>query len=106
LADTLNLAAPSERLVEFDAMAAAFQQAADAAREESNTSAVGPEALTRVLTAAIKLYAAKIEAEGAAFPPVSAEKITPTEIVVFVSEAMRAADLNLFDLSMWYRRAR
>ena len=62
--------------------------------------------LERVLTAAIKLYAAKAEGVATPAPPVSADKITPTEVVVVVSEMLRAVDLNLFDLSMWYRRAR
>jgi hypothetical protein len=59
-----------------------------------------------VLTAAMKLYAAKAEGVATPAPPVSADKITPTEVVIVISELMRAADLNLFDLSMWYRRAR
>jgi glucan phosphoethanolaminetransferase (alkaline phosphatase superfamily) len=54
----------------------------------------------------MKLYAAKAEAEASPPPPVSAERITPTEVVVVISETMRAVNLNLFDLSMWYRRAR
>ncbi len=66
----------------------------------------GSGELERVLTAAIKLYAAKAEGVATPAPPVSADKITPTEVVVVVSEMLRAVDLNLFDLSMWYRRAR
>jgi hypothetical protein len=54
----------------------------------------------------IKLYAAKAEVEATPPHPVSADKITPTEVVVVISEMMRAVNLNLFDLSMWYRRAR
>ena len=51
-----------------------------------------------------KLYAAKAEAEERLPAPVSADKITPTEIVLVVSELLRAADISLFDLAMWYRR--
>jgi hypothetical protein len=54
----------------------------------------------------VKLYTVKAEAEAVPPPPVSAERITPTEAVVVISELMRAVNLNLFDLSMWYRRAR
>ena len=71
---------------------------------------IASEDIARVLTAAMKLYAAKVEMETgtAATPPspVAAERVTPTEAVVLVSELMRAVNLNLFDLSMWYRRAR
>jgi hypothetical protein len=62
--------------------------------------------IERVLTAVMKVYAAKAEGEVTPPSPVSADKITPTEIVVVISETMRAVNLNLFDLSMWYRRAR
>jgi hypothetical protein len=30
--------------------------------------------------------------------------VTPTEVVTVVSEMIRTAGLNLFDLSMWFRR--
>jgi hypothetical protein len=32
--------------------------------------------------------------------------VTPTDIVVTVSELIRAAGLNLWDLSMWFARKR
>ena len=91
---------------EFSSIAAAFVEVADRARSCATTSRIASGDLERVLTAAIKLYAAKAETEALPSPPVSADKITPTEVVVVVSEMMRAVDLNLFDLSMWYRRAR
>ena len=60
------------------------------------------EDIARVISAAVKLYTAKGEAEGVFAPPVVPEKVTPTEVVVVVSEMLRAADLNLFDLAMWF----
>ena len=33
-------------------------------------------------------------------------EVTPTEVVVAACEMIRVVDLNPFDLSMWYRRAR
>jgi DNA-binding IclR family transcriptional regulator len=69
-------------------------------------SRVPDDLIERVMTAAVKVYAAKGEAVGAYPLPLAADRITPTEVVVVVSEMIRAADLNLFDLSMWYRRAR
>jgi hypothetical protein len=62
--------------------------------------------LQRVMTAAVRLYAAKAEASGVYPAPVIAERVTPTEVVTVVSEMIRAAGLNLFDLSMWFRRVR
>ena len=70
----------------------------------ANASRIASGDLEQALTAAIKLYAAKAEAEGQCPAPVAADKITPTEIVLVVSELLRAADISLFDLAMWYRR--
>jgi len=66
-----------------------------------------PEAIVRaVLTSAVRPYAARVEATGAYPAPVDMREVMPTDIVVIASEMLRAADLNLFDLAMWYRRAR
>jgi hypothetical protein len=68
--------------------------------------AISDADLERILTAAVKLYVAKAEESGAYPPPVAADQVTPTEVVTVVSEMIRAAGLNLFDLSMWFGRAR
>ena len=91
---------------EFSRHAEALTEIAERALASGAARQIASDDIARVLTAAIKLYAAKAEAETMPPPPVSADRITPTEIVVAVSEMMRAANLNLFDLSMWYRRAR
>jgi hypothetical protein len=68
--------------------------------------AISDADLERILTAAVKLYVAKAEESGAYPPPVTADQVTPTEVVTVVSEMIRTAGLNLFDLSMWFRRVR
>jgi hypothetical protein len=88
----------------FHDVAEAFAEVAGRALANGASSGIASSDLERVLTAAIKLYAAKTEAEGRFPAPVSADKITPTEIVLVVSELLRAADISLFDLAMWYRR--
>ncbi len=62
--------------------------------------------LEGIMTATVKLYVAKAEQSGAYPPPLAADQVTPTEVVTVVSEMIRAAGLNLFDLSMWFRRVR
>jgi hypothetical protein len=69
-----------------------------------NFDAFSDADLEHVMTSVVKLYVAKAEATGAYPPPVTAERVTPTEVVTVVSEMIRAAGLNLFDLSMWFRR--
>jgi hypothetical protein len=61
--------------------------------------------LEAVLTAAVKLYAARAELRAELPPPLS-DEVTPTEVVVAACEMIRVVDLSPFDLSMWYRRAR
>jgi hypothetical protein len=91
---------------EFSNSAAAFAETAEQMLASGAVSQIDSGDVERALTAAMKLYAAKAEGVAMPAPPVSADRITPTEVVVVVSEMLRAVDLNLFDLSMWYRRAR
>lgn len=82
----------------------AFTTAAERVLSTGDWSRIGSRELERVMTAAVKLYAAKAETEETPAPPVSADKVTPTEVVVVVSEMLRAVNVSLFDLAMWYRR--
>jgi hypothetical protein len=84
----------------------AFSVLAERTLANGDYSAISDADLERVMTAAVKLYVAKAEGSGAYPPPVTADRVTPTEIVTVVSEMIRAAGLNLFDLSMWFRRVR
>jgi hypothetical protein len=97
-------AASACRLQTFPGAAAAFAEAAEQVLASGAVAQIDSADIERALTAAMKLYAAKAEAEAAPPPPVSADRLTPTEAVVVISETMRAVNLNLFDLSMWYRR--
>ena len=99
-------AAAGRPRVEFPFLAEAFAGEAERALSSNDFSRITSGELERVITAAVKLYAAKAEAEGTLAAPVSEEKTTPTEVVVFVSEMLRAVNLSVFDLAMWYRRPR
>ena len=102
--DAAVSSALTEDSAEFHRVAEAFVEMAERVRADGAFARVPSSDLKHVLTAAIKLYAAKAEAEEQFPAPVTAEKITPTEIVLVVSELLRAADISLFDLAMWYRR--
>jgi translation initiation factor 2B subunit (eIF-2B alpha/beta/delta family) len=67
---------------------------------------VSDEQLRQVLTAALKLFAAKVESRGEHIDPVDAGQITPTEVVTMSAALLRTSGLNLFDLSMWLGRTR
>jgi hypothetical protein len=96
----------AETSSEFHAAAGAFADAAERMLAEGAAACIGNDDLERCITAAIKLYAAKAEAEDAFPPPVTGKGVTPTEVALVVSEMMRAADISLFDLAMWYRRGK
>jgi hypothetical protein len=96
----------SETAAEFHGLADAFVDTVERVLLGGGSTCILSSDLERVITAATRLYAAKAESEATFPPPVCAEKITPTEVVTLVSEMLRAANLGLFDLAMWYRRAR
>jgi hypothetical protein len=81
----------------------AFADAAAAALRRGNLDAISDNDLRKVLTAAVKLYAAKAERHGE-IAPFAGGAVTATETVVAACAMIRAADLNLFDVAMWFHR--
>jgi hypothetical protein len=84
---------------------AAFCAEVDAALKDGKPEAVADDKLQRVLRAAVKLYAAKAEDRAQELPPFGPEPVNATEAVTAICAIMRAAEINFFDLQMWYRRA-
>ena len=60
--------------------------------------------VVRLLTAAVKLYAAKVERRGYDVVPFPQHAVTATETVVTACGMIRAADLNMFDVAIWFHR--
>jgi hypothetical protein len=83
---------------------AAFCAQADGALESGKPEAIPDQSLQRVLSAAVRLYAAKAEDRAQELPPFGDRPVNATEAVTAICAIMRAADLNFFDLQMWYRR--
>lgn len=83
---------------------AAFCRAVDAALARGAPQAIDDAQLRRVLTAAVKAYAAKAEDAGREIAPFLDGVVTATETVIAACAMIRAADLNLFDVAMWFRR--
>jgi len=83
-----------------------FVEAAERALRSGRLGQVPDEELERVMTAAVRLYAAKAESDNATVRPVTPERVTPTEVVVTVSALIRGAGLNLWDVSMWFNRTK
>jgi hypothetical protein len=83
---------------------AAFCAAVASALKRGEPQAISDDSLRRVLTAAVRVYAAKSEDIGREIAPFLANTVTATETVTAACAMIRAADLNLFDVAMWFRR--
>jgi hypothetical protein len=83
---------------------AAFCAAVERALKRGEPQAISDASLRRVLTAAVRVYAAKAEDVGREIAPFLDNAVTATETVTAACAMIRAADLNLFDVAMWFRR--
>ena len=81
-----------------------FVEATERALAAGQPGQVSDAELERVMTAAVRLYAAKTETDKPPAQPVTPSAVSPTDIVVTVSDLIRAAGLNLWDVSMWFNR--
>jgi hypothetical protein len=54
----------------------------------------------------VRLYAAKAETDTPPAQPVTPMSVTPTDIVVTASDLIKSVGLNLWDVSMWFNRAK
>jgi hypothetical protein len=99
----MSSAAATEQL---SPAAAAFVAQAQQALRDDNHASLSDRDMQAVMTAAVRLYAARAEATRTVPPPLDEAEVSPTEVVVVASEMIRVVDLSPFDLSMWYRRGR
>jgi len=74
------------------------------ALKRGEPDAISDKALQQVLTAAVKVYAAKVERRGHDVVPFARGAVTATETVVTACGLIRAADLNMFDVAIWFHR--
>ena len=86
------------------APAADFCAAARDALKRGEPDAISDKTLQQVLTAAVKVYAAKVERRGHDVAPFAPGTVTATETVVTACGLIRAADLNMFDVAIWFHR--
>jgi hypothetical protein len=84
--------------------AAEFCAQARAALKRGAPDAITDKTLQQVLTAAVKIYAAKVERRGHDVAPFTTNAVTATETVVTACGMIRAADLNMFDVAIWFHR--
>jgi hypothetical protein len=97
-------ARPRRKTVRNGTPVADFCAAARAALKRGEPDAISDKALQQVLTAAVKVYAAKVERRGHDVAPFAQGTVTATETVVTACGLIRAADLNMFDVAIWFHR--
>ena len=85
-------------------MTAEFCAQARTALKRNTPDAISDRALQQVLTAAVKIYAAKVERRGHDVAPFAPGSVTATETVVTACGMIRAADLNMFHVAIWFHR--
>jgi hypothetical protein len=61
--------------------------------------------LVAIMTAAVRLYAARVEATGV-FPKLIMSDATATDALLIACELIKFHDINMFDFTMWYDRRR
>jgi hypothetical protein len=67
---------------------------------EGKLDMVSTPALQKLIAAACRIYAARVEA-GEPIMPVPKNSISATDVMVTASGLLRAADLAVFELGMW-----
>ncbi len=104
----LKASQPTHPEIDSAEAAQAIWEAAREAVETGETERFSEETVQQLMTAAVKLFAAKVEREDRFFSPILGPGgvVTPTDVVVTVSEILRAVNLNTFDLAMWFNRPR
>jgi ABC-type transporter Mla subunit MlaD len=90
---------------QLSAAIACFGTAVDQAVKENRPDLIADADMHRVLRDALRLYAFKSDKAGQFVPPYEPGAVTATETVVAATGIIRAADMNLWDLAMWFNRA-
>jgi hypothetical protein len=94
----------SRKPVRANSPRADFCALARDALKRGEPDAISDKNLQDVLTAAVKVYAAKVEQRGHDVVPFEKNAVTATETVVTACALIRAADLNMFDVAIWFHR--
>ena len=91
----------------FENVADTLWERTELALEKGETARISDDTVSKLMTTALKLYAAKTDGEGRAFRPVLGkydEIVTPTEALTAVTEVLRALRLGPMEFGLWSRR--
>ena len=91
----------------FENVAETLWERTELALEKGETARISDDTVSKLMTTALKLYAAKTDGEGRTFRPVLGkydEIVTPTEALTAVTEVLRALRLGPMEFGLWSRR--
>lgn len=88
----------------LEALSCELDDAVTAAIDSGSLGDADPATVTRIVTAAVRLYGALAELNNELAEPLD-DRVSPTEAVVMATAMLRARDLNPFDLALWFTRA-
>lgn len=92
----------TERAARIEALVDELAAEVDAGLGDGAIAALDPGTARRLVATAGRTYAVAAE-EGAEAP--TGTDLTPTDAVVLATAALRAHDLNPFDLALWFSRS-
>lgn len=98
---------PNDPYAWIDRYAGDVHRAAKELVAKGEAARVSDEAVAQLITAAVRLYYAKSELEDRPVPAIvqeGQETLTPTEMLVAVSEMLRDVRLGPMELGLWFRR--
>jgi hypothetical protein len=93
---------PSDRAARIAALVDELTAEIDAGLGDGAIAALAPDVARRLVAVATRGYAVAAE-EGAT--ALRGDDVTPTEAVVLATAALKAHDLNPFDLALWFSRS-
>ncbi|MBP5801418.1 hypothetical protein [Microbacterium maritypicum] len=102
---TADITTTTPAIEELGALVTRLGELTAKVTEEELGAAVPDEQIADVLYAAARLFSAKTDRVGKVAWPIRADALNATETVVLVTALLDAADVNLFDMAIWYRRA-
>ena len=91
----------------FENVAETLWERTELALEKGEADRISDDTVTKLMTTALKLYAAKTDGEGRTFRPILGkydEIVTPTEALTAVTEVLRALRLGPMEFGLWSRR--
>ena len=102
-ADITTTASPA--IAELETLVARLGELTAQIAAEERGAEVADDSIADVLYAAARLFSAKTDRVGKMSWPIREDALNATETVVLVTALLDAADVNLFDMAIWYRRA-